>query len=77
VKRARSGDKLNWRLVQLAPELKPTAEFTLKLQSLGPVERFGRAVDRFFAFAFFLPAIVTSVLPTHSLGTGWQSQERI
>jgi hypothetical protein len=55
----------------------PTAKFALKLQSLGPVERFGRAVDRFLPFGFFLPAIITSVLPTHSLGTALQSQEWI
>jgi hypothetical protein len=57
--------------------LKPTAKFALKLQSLGPVERFGRAVDRFLVFAFFLPAIITSVLPAHSAETALQSQERI
>ena len=56
-----------------------------KLQSLGPVERFGRAVDRFLPFAFFLlvdfdffaRGIITSVLLTHSLERAWQSQERI
>jgi hypothetical protein len=70
----RSEQEIRLAFAQCVPELKRAANFALELQSLGPVERFGRAVDRgflafvlllafdFFAFAF---GIITSDLPIH------------
>jgi len=83
----RSEQQIGLTFVQLAPKAETRRKLCVQPPFLGPVKRFGRAVDRRFLppFAFFLlvdfdffaRGIITSVLPTHLLGTAWQSQERI